>query len=91
MKADKGEDMSSFEKVREILTQSLGLGERGPRLEPNTELLGGIPEFDSMAVVHVVSALEDSFDILFEDDEINGEVFETVGTLAAFIDGKLGA
>lgn len=82
--------MATFDRVRDILTQSLGLGERGPRLQASTELLGGIPEFDSMAVVHVVAALEDHFDIMFDDDEINGEVFETVGSLSAFIDGKLG-
>lgn len=83
--------MAIFERVRDILTKSLGLGERGPRLQPSTALLGEIPEFDSMAVINVVSALEEQFDIMFEDDEINGEVFETVGSLSAFVEAKLSA
>lgn len=83
--------MATFERVRDILTSSLGLGERGPRLKPGTALLGEIPEFDSMAVINVVSALEEQFDIMFEDDEINGEVFETVGSLSAFVEAKLSA
>ncbi|GEQ96464.1 hypothetical protein JCM17844_01010 [Iodidimonas gelatinilytica] len=83
--------MSAFDKVRDVLTQALGLGPRGEKLQPSTPLMGGIPEFDSMAVVTVVSELEDRFDILFEDDEINGEVFETVGSLSNFVETKLAA
>ncbi|MFQ5348712.1 MAG: acyl carrier protein [Rhodothalassiaceae bacterium] len=80
--------MSTFEIVRSILTETLGLGDRGARLTPESGLLGEIPEFDSMAVVGIVAALEERFDILFEDDEINGEVFATVGSLSAAVEAK---
>ena len=83
--------MSTFEHVRETLTSALGLGERGQTLTMASGLFGEMPEFDSMAVVNVVTALEDRFDIYFEDEEIDGEVFETVGTLVAFVDRKLAA
>lgn len=83
--------MATFEQVRDILVSSLGLGKRGPRLQPSTPLLGEIPEFDSMAVINVVSAIEEQFDIMFDDDEINGEVFETVGSLCTFVESKLSA
>ncbi len=82
--------MSTFETVRSILTETLGLGLRGERLTPDSALLGEIPEFDSMAVVGVVAALEERFDILFDDDEINGEVFATVGSLSDLVAAKLG-
>jgi len=83
--------MSTFEQVREVLTTSLGLGERGRRLGPASGLLGEIPEFDSMAVVTVVTALEDRFDIFFDDEEIDAEVFATLGSLSDLVDSKLAA
>ena len=55
----------------------------------HTPLLGAMPELDSMAVVElVVTALEQRFGFDPDDDEITGEVFETLGTLAAFVDAK---
>lgn len=84
-------EMSAFEQVREVLVSSLGLGERGRRLDRSSVLLGEIPEFDSMAVVTVVTALEEEFDIVFDDDEIDADVFATVGSLVDLVDSKLAA
>ncbi|WP_281300071.1 MULTISPECIES: phosphopantetheine-binding protein [unclassified Iodidimonas] len=83
--------MGTTQAIVDILTSTLGLGKRGQSLGPESPLMGDIPEFDSMAVVTVVAAIEDQFDILFEDDEINGSVFETVGSLSDFVDRKLAA
>lgn len=58
-------------------------------LASDTPLLGAIPEFDSMAVVSIITALEDQFGFAVDDDEIDASVFETVGTLVAFVEGKL--
>lgn len=51
----------------------------------HTALFGNLPELDSMAVATVLTAIEDSFGILIDDDEISGEMFESVGALADFI------
>ncbi|HJV74494.1 MAG TPA: acyl carrier protein [Noviherbaspirillum sp.] len=80
--------MQSIEQVKAILADALGLGERAAVLAANTRLLGNLPELDSMAVVNVITALEDHFGIVFEDDDINAGVFETVATLSALIDRK---
>jgi acyl carrier protein len=42
-----------------------------------------------MAVVTVITAMEETFGIYVSDDEISAETFETVGTLARFIEKKL--
>ena len=44
-----------------------------------------------MAVVTVVAALEDRFGIIVDDDDITAEVFESVGSLAQFVEDKLAA
>ena len=53
-------------------------------------LLGEIPEFDSMAVVTVMTMLEEELDVVFEDDEVDGEVFATLGSLSDFVAAKAG-
>jgi acyl carrier protein len=78
--------------VAEVLGASLGLApEVTASLSADTLLFGNLPELDSMAVATVLTALEDQFGILIDDDEVSGELFETVGSLAAFIQGKLKA
>lgn len=57
-------------------------------LNPNTPLLGSIPELDSMAVVSLITALEEHFGIEVSDDEISASTFETVGSLATFVEQK---
>lgn len=80
---------STLDDVRAVLTSSLQLGDRGARLAETTPLLGSLPELDSMAVVHVLTALEEHFGFTVHDDEVSAEIFESVGTLAAFVERKL--
>jgi acyl carrier protein len=83
--------MATIDNIRNILKDVLQLGQRADGLKETTGLFGSIPEFDSVAVVTVLTALEDRFGILIEDDDISGETFETVGNLTAFVDQKLAA
>jgi acyl carrier protein len=81
--------MGSFEDVRQIVGEVLQLGDRTGRLTRDSALLGSLPEFDSMAVVSVLTALEERFGIVVEDDEISAENFETLGSLYDFVSSKL--
>ncbi len=78
-------------QVRTILRDTLQLGERAAALRPDSRLLGAIPEFDSMAVVTVLNALEEALGIVVDDDDVTADTFETVGTLCAFVERKLAA
>lgn len=75
--------------VKQILTDVLALGEHGAALSAASPLLGSIPELDSMAVVNLITALEEHFGITVEDDDISAATFETLGTLADFVAAKL--
>ncbi|MBN9422685.1 MAG: acyl carrier protein [Candidatus Accumulibacter sp. 66-26] len=77
-------------EVLSILDEVLSLKGRSAGFDVDTPLLGAIPELDSMAVVAVITTLEERFDVVVEDDEIDGAVFATVGTLVDFVQGKLG-
>ena len=80
--------MDALAQVRNILRDALGLGARAEKLSAGSPLLGGIPEFDSMAVVTVVNLIEEEFGISIDDDELSADVFGTVGSLAEFISRK---
>ncbi len=76
--------------VKAVLVDTLGLEDRAESLDASTALLGELPELDSMAVLELVLALEERFGISVEDDEVTEEVFATLGSLTAFVAGKLG-
>lgn len=82
--------MSTTEQVKAILIDTLHLGERGRDLLPASPLLGAIPELDSMAVLELVSALEEAFGFSFDDEDISAQNFATLGSLAGFLDARLG-
>jgi len=81
--------MDTLTSIKKLLRDTLNLGPRADRLTADSTLLGGMPEFDSMAVVSVVAALENEFGIAVSDDELSAEVFETVGSLTRFVSSKL--
>jgi acyl carrier protein len=78
-----------LEEVKTILGDVLSLGDAAKALTPDSALLGSIPELDSMAVVHLITALEEHFGFTVDDDEIGASTFETVGSLLAFVQNKL--
>jgi acyl carrier protein len=80
--------MIEINDIRDVLRDTLELGARADGFDASTELFGSLPELDSMAVVDLIGALEDRFGIVIDDDEIGGEIFETVGSLQAFVAAK---
>ena len=81
--------MDILPRLTRVLRDTLMLADRADKYDPDMRLLGGLPEFDSMAVVSVLTASEDEFGIAVEDDELSAEVFETVGSLLHFVESKL--
>ncbi|WP_319463291.1 acyl carrier protein [Micromonospora sp. RTP1Z1] len=79
---------ASFADVKSVVVETLGISDRADTLDPSTPLLDGLPELDSMAVVELIAAIEERFDIRFDDDEVNAELFETLGGLAEFVAAK---
>ena len=83
--------MDTRTEVLRILDEVLSLGGRAMRFDAATPLLGAIPELDSMAVVTLITTMEDRFGIVVDDDEISGDTFATVGSVTEFVSSKLAA
>lgn len=81
--------MDVYKEVLRILDDVLGLNGRAKDFTRDTHLLGAIPELDSMAVVALITSLEEQLGLVVDDDEIDGDTFATVGALTDFISARL--
>ena len=77
------------QEVIKTLRSVLSLDGAKVPLDASSALLGNIAELDSMAVVSILTALEERFGIAVDDDEVDGRTFATVGSLTSFVEGKL--
>ena len=75
--------------VRGVLVDVLGLSPaRADALDGNSGLFGTLPELDSMAVANLLTELEDRLGIIIDDDELDGEMLESFGSLTRFLEAK---
>ena len=81
--------MVELEQVLDVLAESLDGAVQIHQMGEEAPLLGAIPELDSMAIVGIITSIEERFGIVFDDDELDAEVFETVGTLRNQIVAKM--
>ncbi|MEE4246227.1 MAG: phosphopantetheine-binding protein [Kangiellaceae bacterium] len=75
--------------TKQMLIETLSLDMTSDQLDDDALLLGAIPEFDSMAIVSVITSIEETYNVQVEDDEMSAEVFETVESLTDFIAEKV--
>lgn len=80
----------TLEEIKGLVADILQIGSRLDSADRDELLLGGIPEFDSMAVVTLLTTLEENYGMEIPDDEVNADSFETLGTLQDFINAQLG-
>lgn len=80
--------MATIDEVKNILRDSLQLGDRVKGFTADTRLLGSVPELDSMAVLTVLTAIEERFGFTVEDDDISADTFATVGSLCQYVEQK---
>jgi acyl carrier protein len=87
--ASGSQKLNVTQEVIRLLDEVLSLGGRSSAFSRETLLLGAIPELDSMAVVSLITGLESHFDLIVDDEDIDGSTFATVGSLADFVSEKL--
>lgn len=80
--------MDVTREVINVLDEVLSLGGRASSFDRDTPLLGAIPELDSMAVATLITTLEERFGFVVDDD-LDGNTFATVGSLADFVGERL--
>ena len=74
----------TFEKIREIIVEQLGVDESAVTLE--TSLMKDL-EADSLDAVEIIMAIEDEFEIEVPDEE--AEKFQSIGDIVKYVEEKL--
>ncbi|MBV1911803.1 MAG: acyl carrier protein [Kangiellaceae bacterium] len=74
-------------RLKSILSNVLEIDTSG--FELSTQLLGNIPEFDSMAVMNLILAIEQNFQIEMRADELSAELFESLSSLSIHIKDQI--
>lgn len=77
-----------IDAVKAVVVDTLGVADRADAIDASTPLFGTLPELDSMAVLELVLELEQRFEIEIDGDDVTADVFETLASLAAFVDSK---
>lgn len=72
--------------IRALLGEVLGLGDSLEGLGAEAALLGAIPEFDSLAVVQLLEALQSRYGIAIDEAELDVSDFETLGSLQQMVE-----
>lgn len=83
--------MNILDSVRKILDSELSLNGKALAFTEDTKLRGTLPQLDSMAIVSVITALEDQLGFEFPEDQLDGAVFESVGSLVDCVTRLLAA
>lgn len=60
-------------------------------LTPDTPLLEGGVELDSVEFLELVVPVEEAFGMTIDDEELSLGLFETIGSIARFVQQKCGA
>jgi acyl carrier protein len=79
---------ATLDEIKELVAKTLGIEDRIGSMDSSTPLLGEMPELDSLAVVEIAAGIEDRFHFQVDDTDFTAEVFETLGSLAAFVDAN---
>lgn len=80
--------MNALDLTRKLVRDCLQLKD-SEQLNPETPLLSGFPELNSLTIATLMTEIEEAVDCEIDDDEISESVFETIGSLADFIDKKM--
>ena len=76
-------------QLRAILSDVLGLKPgQAEAFADDTGLFGHLPELDSMAVAGLLTEIEDRLDIVIDDEDVDGDLMETYGSLKRFVEAK---
>ena len=80
---------SIADSLEQVLRKALGQKALPASIDDDTPLLGGVPDFDSLAVLAILVGINETFDCSIAEHEISAEAFESVGTLKRFVEARI--
>ncbi|WP_312352673.1 acyl carrier protein [Sphingobacterium siyangense] len=75
-------------KIKKIIVEDLGLGIKMEEINEDVSLIDGELAMDSITIVNFIVEIEKQFEITLDENEISGRLFESINSLADFIESK---
>ena len=79
--------MNIEQTVEKFVVEELIVGGSDTKLDPDQSLVSsGV--IDSLAILRLITFIEETFGVTVEDDEVVPENFETINVIKAFVEAK---
>ena len=79
-----------LEQVTHIIATQLDVKIKKEVIRPDSILMEDGLGLDSIAIIELVTLIEEHFSIKFREQDLSLETFRTVSSLAAFVEQRLG-
>lgn len=79
---------STIERLQTIIAERLDVNITREEIGPDSNLLEDGLGLDSIAIVELITLIEEDFGFEFNEDGLDMEAFHTVRTLAAYIESQ---
>jgi acyl carrier protein len=89
MEKEEMSDKSTQDRIKDLIVEKVLVGVNPEEISNDSELVSELG-LDSIQIIGLIGGLEEEFDIVLEDDDLDFELFSTINNLAKLVDGKLG-
>ena len=76
------------EQLRQIITTHLDVEVSIDDISAETQLMGEGLALDSIAIIELITSVEDTFNVQLSEDDLDMEKFSTINSLAQLIASK---
>ncbi len=80
---------NTIERLQTIIAEQLDVNIAREEVDPDINLLEDGLGIDSIAVVELITLVEENFGFEFDEDGLNMDAFQSVRTLATYIQAQL--
>ncbi len=82
-------EKNTQDRIKDLIVEKVLVGVNPEEISNDSELVSELG-LDSIQIIGLIGGLEEEFDIVLEDDDLDFELFSTINNLAKLVDGKLG-
>ncbi|PCI73302.1 MAG: acyl carrier protein [Kangiella sp.] len=85
---NKMSDNKIQDQIKALIVEKVLVGVDPAEISNDSELVAELG-LDSIQIIGLIGGLEEEFDIVLEDDDLDFELFSTINNLAKLVKGKL--
>ncbi|MFT6734129.1 MAG: acyl carrier protein [Polaribacter sp.] len=85
---NKMSDNKIQDQIKALIIEKVLVGVDPSEISNDSELVAELG-LDSIQIIGLIGGLEEEFDIVLEDDDLDFELFSTINNLAKLVKGKL--